>query len=120
MSRINYHNRRFASSANSENGEVGVGTVFHYHQEGDLVWATYQGGDVVYGTLIARVEGEGDLDMRYQHMNREGDLRTGICRSTPERLPDGRLRLREKWQWTSGDHSTGESVLEELCDRNES
>jgi hypothetical protein len=116
--RINYHNRRFASCSNSANGEVGVGTVFHYQQEGELVWATYRGGDVVYGTLIARVESDDGLDMRYQHMNRDGELRTGVCRSTPELAPDGRLRLREVWKWTSGDQSSGESVLEELSDGN--
>jgi hypothetical protein len=39
---------------------------------------------------------------------------TGICRSTPEILPDGRIRLHEKWQWTSGDRSSGESIVEEI------
>ena len=31
-----------------------------------------------------------------------------------ELLPDGRIRLHEKWQWTSGDLSSGESVIEEI------
>jgi hypothetical protein len=39
---------------------------------------------------------------------------SGVWRSVPERLPDGRLCLRESWRWTSGDLSTGESVVEEL------
>jgi len=38
---------------------------------------------------------------------------TGVCRTTPEQLPDGRLRLHETWHWTSGDGSAGSSVLEE-------
>jgi hypothetical protein len=52
--------------------------------------------------------------MRYQHVNARGELMTGQCRSTPEVLPDGRLRLRESWQWTSGDGTSGESVVEEI------
>jgi hypothetical protein len=27
---------------------------------------------------------------------------------------DGRLRLHERWQWTSGDGASGESVIEEV------
>jgi hypothetical protein len=46
-------------------------------------------------------------------VNIQGELMTGICRSTPEILPDGRIRLHESWQWTSGDESRGFSVVEE-------
>ena len=54
--------------------------------------------------------------MRYHHVNAAGELMTGVCRSTPELLPDGRVRLHERWQWTSGDGSSGESVIEEVRD----
>ena len=114
--RINYDNRRFVTVSKSDNGEVGSATVFHYRHEGDVVWATYRGGSIVFGSLIAKVD-EGDgLDMRYQHLNSAGELMTGKCLSTPEVLPDGRLRLREVWQWTSGDFSRGESIIEEVRD----
>ena len=116
MSSINYDDRRFVSVSNSGSGEVDSTTIFHYHQDGRLVWATYRGGAIKFGTLIANVE-EGDcLDMRYQHCNTAGELMTGKCRSTPEVLSDGRVRLYEVWQWTSGDFSQGESVIEEVRD----
>ena len=111
---INYDNRRFASVTNSATGEVSSETVFHYHQTGDLVWAEYKGGEIVFGNLIAKVDDKGNLDMRYQHLNAKGELMTGKCFSTPEILTDGRIRLYEKWQWTSGDFSSGESVVEEI------
>ncbi len=114
MSTINYNNRRFRSASNSANGEVSAATVFEYHQDGALVWAEYRGGSIVFGTLIATVDAQDCLDMRYQHVNAAGELMTGRCHSTPELLPDGRLRLHERWQWTCGDGSTGESVLEEI------
>jgi hypothetical protein len=114
MPRIDYDGRRFRSLRNSETGEVDDQTRFEYRQRDGVVWATYEGGAIRFGTLIATVDPDGVLDMRYHHVNAAGELMTGRCRSTPELLPDGRLRLHERWQWTSGDGSEGESVVEEV------
>lgn len=111
---FNYNNKKFASVQNSETGEVSSETVFHYHQKEELVWAEYSGGEVVYGNLVARADENGNLEMRYQHINKDGELMTGICDSVPELLSDGRIRLSEKWRWTSGDFSEGKSVIEEV------
>ena len=111
---ISYDGRTFRPVSNSGTGEVGGETLFRYHQKGELVWAEYEGGGVRFGTLIAKAAADGSLDMRYQHLNAEGELMTGVCRSVPEMLPDGRLRVRERWRWTSGDLSEGESVIEEI------
>ncbi|MCP9493018.1 MAG: hypothetical protein MSG64_01035 [Pyrinomonadaceae bacterium MAG19_C2-C3] len=116
MARINYDNRRFAPQSNTLNGEVDPSTVFHYRQCAGIVWATYAGGSVRFGTLIAKVLDDDSLDMRYSHVNEQGQLMTGRCRSIPETLDDGRLRLHETWTWTSGDKSSGTSVIEEIKD----
>ena len=113
---IHYDGRRFRSVENSETGEAGPETVFSYGQSGDVVSATYGGGDVRLGTLVATVDSGGNLDARYGHVNTSGELMTGECRTTPEVLPDGRLRLHEEWRWTSGDRSSGTSVVEEIGD----
>ena len=112
--RINYDNRIFTSVANTPNGEVGGETLFHYRQKGDLVWARYSGNGIAEGHLIANVAPDGTLDMRYHHRSPTGALMTGLCRSRLEILPDGRYRLHESWQWTSGDQSRGESMVEEV------
>lgn len=39
---------------------------------------------------------------------------TGICNSKLEILHNGKIRLHETWQWTSGDKSKGESIIEEV------
>ena len=114
MDKINYDNKKFASVENSETGEVSSETIFHYRQKDDLVWAEYSGGEIIFGTLIAKVVEDDCLEMRYQHINKNGDLMTGKCLSTPELLPDSRILLHEKWQWTSGDLSKGESIIEEI------
>ena len=111
---INYHNKRFISISNTVNGDVGEGTVFQYFQVADIVWGTYQGGQVAMGNLIARVLANGKLDMRYQHVTRSGMIQTGTCQSTPEITNERKLRLHEQWQWTSGDFSTGTSIVEEI------
>lgn len=110
---INYDGKVFRSIENTSNGEVSGETRFNYRQSGNLVRAEYSGGSIVFGSLIAKVGERGELDMRYQHLNTAGELMTGTCVSTPELLPDGRIRLNERWRWTSGDGSEGESVVEE-------
>lgn len=111
---FSYDGRTFRPVENSASGNVSGGTTFYYHQSGDIVWAEYGGGGVRFGQLIGICDTEGRLQARYQHVNDNGELLTGICRSAPEFLPDGRMRVRESWRWTSGDHSSGESVIEEV------
>lgn len=114
MTDYNLDGKTFRSVSNSPNGEVGASTEFHYRQNGNIVTATYRGGDIVEGHLIARVLASGQLDMRYHHVNTKGELMLGTCVSTPKRLPDGRLRFLEEWQWLSGDRSSGTSEIEEV------
>lgn len=122
--KISYDHKTFRSASNTDNGEVSSATVFHYRQDGKIVWADYSGGSIVRGFLIATVQTEVDghphtLDARYQHVNVAGEIMTGRCKSTPEVLEDGRIRLHEEWQWTSGDLSKGKSVVEEERKENE-
>lgn len=112
--KINYHNRQFKPVSNTENGETSSETVFKYQQQGNILTATYSGGQIQSGHLIGLVDAEGHIDMRYHQVNQQGELMTGRCRSTPEWMDNGKIRLHEVWEWTSGDLSKGESVLEEV------
>jgi GNAT superfamily N-acetyltransferase len=114
MSAINYDNRYFVGVSNAPTGQVDASTRFHYRQRDDILWGTYQGGAIRFGTLTGAVAADGSLDFAYQHVDSDGALRSGVCHSTPEVLPDGRVRLHERWQWTGGDRSSGESVVEEV------
>lgn len=111
---INYDRRKFISKMNSENGEVSEQTLFTYHQDGNLLWAEYSGGDILKGSLIGNVLDKGELDFVYQHMNLSMQIKTGKCHSVPKILEDGKLELSEQWEWTSGDYSKGESLLIEV------
>jgi hypothetical protein len=111
---LNFDRRRFVMAQNSANGDCSVETSFHYRQNGNRVWATYDGGRVRLGSLVAIGDREGRLNIRYQHADDAGRLRAGRCTSKPEILSDGRLRLHEEWQWTTGDLSAGRSIIEEV------
>lgn len=111
---INLNNKKFTSIENTSNGEVSGESIFNYYQNGNQVWADYSGGSVIKGHLIAIMDTLGNLEMRYHHINKENQIMTGKCNSKPEVLNDGRIRFHETWEWTSGDCSTGESIVEEI------
>ena len=114
---MNLDQRRFVSTQNTSNGDCSVETRFRYRQQGDRVWGMYDGGRVRFGSLVGIGEASGRLDVRYQHADEAGRIRTGKCMSHPEILSDGRLRLHEEWQWTNGDLSEGRSIIEEIAAR---
>jgi hypothetical protein len=112
--KINYNNKNFRPISNTENGETSEETIFYYKQNGSILTASYSGGGIKTGHLIGLVDESGNIDMRYHQVNTKGELMTGICRSVPEILPDGKILLHETWEWTSGDYSKGKSLLEEV------
>ncbi|WP_286883020.1 MULTISPECIES: n-acetylglutamate synthase [Sphingobacterium] len=111
---MNYNNRKFRVVNNSHNGDTSSETTFHYNQEGNILTSVYSGGNVVSGHLLGVVDENGNINMRYHHINNDGEIMTGLCKSSPEILPDGRIRLHEEWQWTNGDRSNGKSIIEEI------
>ena len=110
---ISLDNRRFAVQTAS-GGDCNAATQFHYRQSGSRVWATYEGGDVRFGSLVAVTDASGGLDMRYHHVDASDVLRTGVCYARPEIVDGGRLRLHEKWRRTSGESFEGETVVAEV------
>lgn len=111
---MNYDGKSFRPISNTENGETSEETLFHYKQEGKILSCDYSGGKIIKGHLIGIVNDAGKIDMRYHQINSQGELMTGVCTSVPEHLENGKIRLHETWQWTSGDRSKGNSILEEI------
>lgn len=110
----NLEGKIFTSVSNTDNGEVNGDTLFYYHQEGSMVWAEYEGGFIRKGHLIATIIEGGKLDMRYHHINGDGEIMVGKCLSTPEMMPNGEMRFKEEWEWLSGDGSKGYSEIVEV------
>lgn len=112
--RLSYHNKQFRSVHNSGNGEVSDATTFFYQQHGDAISATYEGGSIKKGNLLGTVSADGTIRMRYQHWNIDNQFRAGVCISKPELLSNGKIRLHETWEWTSGASGRGKSIIEEI------
>ena len=113
MHDIDYNDKYFVGVENYDSGDLTAETVFHYRQNGEVVWGTFEGGGAVHGNLVAKVLEGGRLEMVWQYLNRDGKFIGGTCISTPEILPDGRIRLKESWQ-IAGGGEMGKSVIEEV------
>ncbi|MGW1843231.1 hypothetical protein [Streptomyces sp. NPDC001966] len=100
-----------APVADQAPGQVGTRTRFTYHEEDGRIWAEYAGGDVVRGHLVGTRDGD-TLDFRYVQLKEDGTTAGGHCVSTVVDLPDGRVRLEERWAWESQEGS-GTSTVEE-------
>jgi hypothetical protein len=111
---MNYDGKTFRAVSNTANGETSAETIFHYRQVDNVLTADYSGGRIVAGHLLGLVDEAGNLDFQYHQINTDGQLMTGRCQSRPELLAGRKIRLHETWQWTSGDESTGTSVVEEV------
>ncbi len=112
MKKYDLNNKKFKAINNSDNGNVGSDTTFHYRQVGNNIWATYAGGNIELGTLIGVMDGD-NIKLIYQQLNPEGEFLTGYCDSTISTI-NGKIRLDEKWRWTCKDYSEGTSLLEEI------
>lgn len=111
---MNYDGRRFASSAAETAGSGGDTPVGHYHQTGDVIWAEFAGGAVRSGRLVGSSGPGGVIEAAYVQLLADGSLAAGRMTSVPHPLPDGRVRLEERWRRDDG--STGTSWIEQLED----
>jgi len=109
-----YDGRLFRPVETRGRSQTSEDTIFQYSQKGDLLTGKYSGGDIEIGHILGLVDEKGRLNFRYHHLTFEGHLMTGKCKSRPEVLSNGKIRLHERWQWTCGDFSKGSSLLEEI------
>jgi hypothetical protein len=100
--------------SNSAAGQVTDETIFHYRQKGQTVWATYEGGEIRFGTLSGERVGN-NLNFQYQHQDSNGHFRRGKC-SSVIKIHDGKIHLYETWQWSDQAAEKGTSELIEIID----
>ncbi|MBD0743150.1 hypothetical protein [Streptomyces sp. CBMA152] len=101
--------RRFRNAAYGEQAPVAL-----YRQDGDLLWADFEGGDVRRGALSGRRLPDGTLEFAYSMVMASGDIIAGRCHSTVEVGPDGRATLHETWERYGPHADTGVSTLVEV------
>ncbi|MEU4464805.1 hypothetical protein AB0G20_14015 [Streptomyces sp. NPDC024017] len=108
---IDYDGRRFrpVGADDGENGRMAV-----YHQHGDLLWGEFSGGDARRGTLTGVCAESGEIEFAYCVVLADGSVVSGHCRSVPEVLDDGRIRLAETWERFGRHADRGTGRLEEI------
>jgi hypothetical protein len=106
-----YDGRRFAPAGTAL---TPGGALAAWSQDGDTVTARFAGGPLRTGFLVGTVGDGGVVDAAYCQVLADGTVQAGRCLSTPEHLPDGRLRLREEWRRTDGD--AGVSLIDEVIE----
>lgn len=109
-----YGGRLFRVVSVTGQSDTSSETIFQYSQKDNIVTAEYSGGNIRFGHLIGVINSEGNFSARYHHVTDGGTLMTGICETRHEMLEGNKMRLHESWQWTSGDKSSGTSILEEI------
>ena len=96
----------------ADTGAVNAKTLFTFTQEGEVVSASYSGGEVRLGYLVGVISPEG-LRFRYAQLNIEGRLDGGYSTCEISKTHDGRIHLIEHFKWDSRPGS-GTNVFEEL------
>lgn len=108
---IDYDGRRFRAAGHGPGAEAPVAS---YRQRGDLVWADFAGGGVRRGSLTGLRRPDDTIEFTYTMVLADGAVLAGRCRSIPEVLADGRVRLHEQWERYGPHAATGTSELEEI------
>ena len=108
MKDIDFNNKTFSLVENSEKGTVNSDTIFVYKQEGKLVTADYYGGTIVYGKIIATYD-DGKLDMRYQCLTIDNELKAGKADAIISITEFGKVKLQLHWEWLDKKKESGYS-----------
>jgi hypothetical protein len=115
MTDLDFNGRRMRVTATDTSGVVSNETILIFEQIGKVVSARYRGGAIVDGYLIGLYDAP-TLQFRYVQADIHGNLDIGVSTGTIERLPDGRFRLIEQYQWlTRTGHGT--NIFEEIPQR---
>lgn len=105
---IDYDGRKFRKP------DGDIETVAVYHQQGDVVWGEFAGGEIRLGWTAGTREPDGTLRMGYTMVFANGEVVCGHTVNTPEVAEDGRFRLREVWERYGPHAATGISYIEEV------
>ncbi|MFK7915977.1 MAG: hypothetical protein AB8B93_18840 [Pseudomonadales bacterium] len=106
---LNLAGKTFRAQAETAQGTVDTETTMVFTQDTDVILATYQGGSIVTGYVLARWTGTMQVAMCYHCLTASDALQAGKGKARFDRTSDGRLAMRLDWQWLTGDRTRGES-----------
>ena len=110
---MNLNNKKFVTAEN-KSGLSSNETVFHYFQNGTTITGTYKGGAIVEGFLVGKQTQETKIELLYQCLTTQGELKAGESKGTISEIKDGKLKIEFDWNWLNGDLSGGKSTYLEI------
>jgi hypothetical protein len=99
-------------SSTADNGVVDAQTRIAFRQRGPKIVGRYEGGRIRRGVLVGAVSGT-IVTFRYLQVEASGEIHGGRSTGEIARMPDGRLRIFERFSWTTRDGS-GTNVFDEV------
>jgi hypothetical protein len=112
---LTLHLKKFITTEN-KNGLSSDETIFQYFQEGNTITGTYKGGEIKEGFVVGKQLSENEIELLFQCITTQGDLKAGKSQGIISRTADGRLLLNFTWFWLDDNSSGGTSSYIELQD----
>lgn len=109
MKEVNFNNKIFYLKNNSSNGTSNNDTTFHYQQNENIVTATFSGGSVLQGNIIALHKGN-YLEMIYQMVTTTDELKSGKAIAKISIDENGKIQLNLNWVWLTESENKGTST----------
>ncbi len=110
---MNLNNKKFVTTKN-KNGLSSNETIFHYSQSGSKITGKYSGGSILEGFIIGKQTEDANIELLYQCLTVEGELKAGESKGTISTTENGKLKLVFDWNWLNGDLSGGKSEYIEI------
>lgn len=89
-------------------------TIFQYSQSGTMITGQYKGGAIIEGLIIGKQTKDSRIELLYQCLTTEGELKAGQSRGCISKTQNGKLKLEFDWNWLNGDLSGGKSEYIEI------
>ncbi len=112
MKKISLDGLMMNAVESDENGVINQNTIFRFRQEGQKVYAEYQGGRVDQGYLVGIRTASG-LQFRYCQLESDGSLNGGLSNCEIVSGPNNKIQIIEKFQWHSRPGG-GRNVIQEM------
>ena len=110
---MNLNDKKFVTTEN-KSGLSSDQTIFHYFQNGTIITGTYKGGSILEGFIIGKQIQGSKIELLYQCLTTEGELKAGESRGKISEMQNGKLKLEFDWNWLNGDLSGGKSEYREI------
>ena len=107
------NDKKFVTTEN-KSGVSSDQTIFHYFQNGTMITGNYKGGSILEGFIIGRQIQASKIELLYQCLTTEGELKAGESTGKISATQSGKLKLEFEWNWLNGDLSGGKSEYIEI------